>query len=387
MSFLHKPKRMWWRKAAFQIHLWTGVVLCIYVAAIGLSGSILVFYEELRPKPERSLVPAKIGICSASQLVRAIETVSALHKDRTVTLALCPTDQVPFIAVTVKRPPPALPANQVIFVHPTSGALLGTFAEQRSWVDWVGEFHFNLWVGPIGRIWNGVGAVFLLLMTATGILLWWPGIYLWKAGLVVNFRRRWKRINYDLHSAVGFWALALISIWAISGTYFAWPEAFVKGVSKFSPVINAKLLFPVTKTRPSSEPPLNLTAILAQAQAAAPQCQLAGLFYGLGDGAPLTVYMARVRPGDYDTTEFVYFNPYTGAYLDTWRRGIHRSAGDFALWVLGPLHFGMYWGLSVKILWCLFGLSLPLLTTTGLIMYWNRSLSGFLRRFRLAASS
>ncbi|NUQ30225.1 MAG: PepSY domain-containing protein, partial [Acidobacteriaceae bacterium] len=39
-----------------------------------------------------------------------------------------------------------------------------------------------------------------------------------------------------------------------------------------------------------------------------------------------------------------------------------------------PLHFGTLWGLPVKMLWCLLGLCLPVLSITGLLMYWNRHL-------------
>jgi len=47
MGFLNRPQRLWWRKAIFQIHLWGGVVLCLYMLVIGVTGSILVFESEL----------------------------------------------------------------------------------------------------------------------------------------------------------------------------------------------------------------------------------------------------------------------------------------------------------------------------------------------------
>jgi len=31
MGFLDKPRRLWWRKAVFQIHLLASLVLCLYV--------------------------------------------------------------------------------------------------------------------------------------------------------------------------------------------------------------------------------------------------------------------------------------------------------------------------------------------------------------------
>lgn len=40
-----------------------------------------------------------------------------------------------------------------------------------------------------------------------------------------------------------------------------------------------------------------------------------------------------------------------------------------------PLHFGTLWGLPVKILWSLLGVSLSILSVTGVLMYWNRYLS------------
>jgi uncharacterized iron-regulated membrane protein len=39
-----------------------------------------------------------------------------------------------------------------------------------------------------------------------------------------------------------------------------------------------------------------------------------------------------------------------------------------------PLHFGTLWGPVVKLVWFLLGLSLGILTVTGLLMYWNRYL-------------
>ncbi len=47
MGFIDKPQQLWWRKAIFQIHLWVGIVLCLYLVVIALTGSMLVFREEI----------------------------------------------------------------------------------------------------------------------------------------------------------------------------------------------------------------------------------------------------------------------------------------------------------------------------------------------------
>ena len=40
---LRQPQSLWIRKAMFQIHLWTGIGLGLYVVVVSLTGSVLVF--------------------------------------------------------------------------------------------------------------------------------------------------------------------------------------------------------------------------------------------------------------------------------------------------------------------------------------------------------
>jgi uncharacterized iron-regulated membrane protein len=45
--WVRQPQTLWIRRAALQVHLWTGIALGIYVFVIALSGSVLVFRDEL----------------------------------------------------------------------------------------------------------------------------------------------------------------------------------------------------------------------------------------------------------------------------------------------------------------------------------------------------
>src|SRR5580704_3651982 len=45
--WLRRPRSLWLRKALFQVHLWTGVALGLYVFVISVSGSAIVFRNEL----------------------------------------------------------------------------------------------------------------------------------------------------------------------------------------------------------------------------------------------------------------------------------------------------------------------------------------------------
>ncbi len=44
---VRRPQSLWVRKALFQIHLWTGVGVGLYVLLISISGSAIVFRNEI----------------------------------------------------------------------------------------------------------------------------------------------------------------------------------------------------------------------------------------------------------------------------------------------------------------------------------------------------
>jgi len=97
---------------------------------------------------------------------------------------------------------------------PYSGADLG---DPRPAVvrllGWLADFHINLLAGLSGRTLNGIGAFLVVIMGATGPVLWWPGIKNWRRSIQIQRRARFARLNWDLHSAVGFWCLLFVLTW------------------------------------------------------------------------------------------------------------------------------------------------------------------------------
>src|SRR5262245_910992 len=45
--WLQQPQRVWLRRALFQVHLWTGLALGVYVVVLSVTGSALVYRAEL----------------------------------------------------------------------------------------------------------------------------------------------------------------------------------------------------------------------------------------------------------------------------------------------------------------------------------------------------
>jgi uncharacterized iron-regulated membrane protein len=433
-GIVERPQQVWLRKAFFQVHLWTGLLLALYVIAIGISGSILVFKEELMPKPRVRIGAVDYKACTSAQLTHAIDVANAVLPEMKASVASCPTPANSFFTVTVRAQPkrPAGPPAQrggpggpkltqrTVYLDPHTLTVVGTADREASWVEMVEQFHVNLLLGRGGRMWNGIGASVLLVVTLTGLVLWWPGIKNWTRGLKLDFGKSWKRINFDLHNAMGFWTVSFTLTWALTGMYFTWPKIFTTPMEKISHFETATYpsrqikdaqakLFPAETSEGKGsakldraisqaphaasaptpgaatvadgsartaqtrvEAPVDVAGMIASAQHESPDGHLEGVFYGFGPRATFTIYMARGILGDYSNTDFVYFDQRTGKVIFTWHRGQNHTLADWYVWLIAPLHFGTSWGQGVKFLWALLGLALPALTISGIVMYWNR---------------
>lgn len=383
---LKDPQQLWLRRAIFQVHLWAGIMLALYVVVIGISGSILVFKEELLPRPHVHAAKQDLRHCTPEALAAVIALVNRTYPDRQSYLASCPDEADPLFAVTARSrldkvagaAPQRRTAPLTVYLSPLTDRIIGTADQQHSWIQWVDNLHVYLLMGPRGRQWNGAGAAILLVLVLTGIILWWPGMQRWQKALLLHWRSNWKRVVWNLHSVTGFWTLCFTFTWAMTAIYFAWPRPFTAAISHLSPIVTAQ--YPEAQLSwlaPAANEPasFDLTTVLRRAQKESPSGALEGCFYGSGPHPIFTVYMARGRMGDYANTDFDYFDQRTGALLYVWRRGQNRTLGDWLIWLAVPLHFGTSWGLPCKILWAALGLALPLLAITGLLMYWNRFLS------------
>ena len=370
MSFFrdlaHHPRKLLIRRMLFQVHLWSGILLSAYVVVIALTGSILVFRTELT----RAQLPSTLHAYDATRtapIANVIERFQETHPGARLDNLITPSQALPSYLLSASQGKQQLR----LLADPITAAI---YTQPRTWLDWVYDLHVYLLLGTAhGMQVNGVGAAILLLLTVTGLALWWPGMKLWTRGLRVSFRHNWRRINFDAHSAIGFWTLLIVSWWAVSGVYFAWYRQVSAAVSKVSPICG--MLAPsAPRQDPASAVRVALPVLLEAIHRAAPT----GHLYSLSDPALTgqTVYaLVDLRaPGDFAHRDILTLSTTDARVLTDWHYGQNHTLSDWFLWAMHPLHFGTIWGTAVKILWAVCGLALAALTLTGLMMYWNRYL-------------
>ena len=197
------------------------------MSVVGVSGSLLVFRPEVYKEYWRSPVVTLTDSPRLSQ--DALRAAAArAYPGHTVTDLLESQAPTAPAEVSVERDG----RTRRRWFDPYTGRDLGETTPGLIKVfEWTLHLHDDLLAGEVGRTVNGVGGVCLMLLCLTGAVIWWPGGGNWWRRLGVQRRR----LAWSLHSAVGFWSLVLIVVWAGSAVYLVFQTPFQAIVDYLEP--------------------------------------------------------------------------------------------------------------------------------------------------------
>ena len=230
--WVRQPQKIWLRRALFQIHLWSGIAVGLYIFTISVTGSVLVYWNELyRAATPQPIVSRASGPrLTEQQLVAAAQRsypgyrVSKITRASNLDLA---------VGISLQR------GDQLKhrLFDPRTGRDLGDAVPTgMRLVAFVLDLHDNLLAGPAGRTVNGIGAFAVLAVAISGIAIWWPGIKTWRRGLTLHRGVGWKRFTWHLHSMIGFWSFGFVLIFGLSGIYLCFSEPIQEWADRLQPV-------------------------------------------------------------------------------------------------------------------------------------------------------
>ena len=367
MGYLHRPHVLWWRKALFQVHLWIGVIIGLYIIAICSTGCVLVFEQDLlNDRPPLSGPPAHPAP-DWEQLVRTAMQAYPGSTLADIDMRSSNRRMVPVGLASGKR-------TLIVYVDSyTDRIVKHEDLERKHWlVEFALRLHTELALGARGAIADGIGGAFLFVMAVIGIVLWWPGIRVWKRALKIDWHARWAAISFDLHRSFGFWCFPLIAMWGITGVYFIFPNAGRIAINLLS---NTASLDQLPSRWEPGGPVLPVSDFIRRAQRLYPGDRLAYAYMDVNrPHGEVQVYMSPDPSVPMELLEDeVVFDPASGAILMNtstarWTAGERFSLGVYSV------HFGDFGGLPLQILWALLGLVPAVLVITAYVMWWNRSL-------------
>jgi uncharacterized iron-regulated membrane protein len=357
------------RRTLLWLHLTGGLTLAVYAVVLGVSGSLLVFRDELTalayPEFHRRDAPPLAG--SPDVALAAARAAFPGWQAYSVTW---PHAGSPYWMVYLLRGAEA----REVFVH--GSAVAGSRDPGGGFLGGLMRLHVNFHAGRTGRWINGLGAMALLGMCVTGLLLWWPPA---RSRFRVDWRSGWRRLSWQLHHVTGIAALAFIAVLAFTGGYYVWSAAYIAAVDRFF----ERSIPPAAAA--SDGPLADLEELAARARAAVPGRPVFRMSIP-SPRQPVTVTLLEGAPAEFHKVSTVALDPVSADVLQAGRYE-ERPAGNSILAWFSVLHFGRFGGLPGKVLWAVLGLSLPVLAVTGCLMWWRRVIEPKLRKEEAAAST
>ena len=229
--WISQPKTVWLRKAAFQLHMWSGIGVGLYVLLVSVTGSIVVYRNELYTAATRDPI---VVVESGPRLTDDQLKAAATRAYPGYTIISISRAQNPDQAVGISLNS-RIGRKDRLF-DPYTGRDLGDSVPLGfRLVSKLLELHDDLLAGSTGRGVNGFGGLLVVVLAFTGIVVWWPGIQTWRRSLIVHRNVGWRRFTWDLHSMMGFWTLGFIVLFGLSGAYLGNPEPFQDLADRLEP--------------------------------------------------------------------------------------------------------------------------------------------------------
>jgi uncharacterized iron-regulated membrane protein len=230
--WVRQPQTAWLRKAIFQVHLWIGIGVGLYIFLVSVTGSVLVWRNELAfaATPDPIIVTGSGPQLTDEQLKAA---AARTYPGYSVVSINRPPQLDQAVDVSLER---GADRQTRLFDPYTGHDLADSVPLGLRLLRRLLDLHDDLLSGATGRKVNGVGAVLLVVLSCTGIVVWWPGIRTWRQSLIVHRNVGWRRFTWNLHSMIGFWGLAFIFLFGVSGAYLGQSEIFQDLADRLEPL-------------------------------------------------------------------------------------------------------------------------------------------------------
>jgi uncharacterized iron-regulated membrane protein len=264
---------------------------------------------------------------------------------------------------------PASGAGIQVAIDQHNGRVLGIWDDNR-FTRKLHGFHTHLLAGEAGSAIVGWGAVLLLFLSISGLILWWRS-----KTFGINFRTSGAKFQFDLHSTVGVIAFLFLFVFALTGIVVHWEDA----TQSWARQVNHMPARPARPQPAAPSPgalPLEPTQLLTLAQAAAPGTRASGVDLAEQPDRPVQVYLRFPEDHTPAGRTRVFLDAYSGKVLSIDSSRAAPAAVAYTTRINREIHTGDFGGWPTRIVAAVFSLSLPLLAVSGPLLWWRRRQRG-----------
>ncbi|TRX03880.1 PepSY-associated TM helix domain-containing protein [Candidatus Methylobacter oryzae] len=375
------------RKNWLAVHLWLGLSLGLLLSIYGITGSILVFDEEIDEWLNSELLTVKAPEPSAAyrplaaifEAGRKAMPAQAKHAFATYPRNAEAAFKLRYIVAAADG---ATETWQVA-VDPYTAKVIGKRLQARSdsfvpktFIDFMFKLHYALLIKSrdVSMVVVGLSGALLIISVLTGLIVWWPLTGRWRQALTVKRKASAERLHYDLHKTAGFYTALVMLPVLFSGVYMVLPNNVVPVLELFSPV-TYRYWFQSTPPAVNAQA-IGMDVAVATAREHYPTGRPHFIYGAFTPTKTYTVCLNGVdAPGSLLQRRCVVMDRYSGKILDVDDPTIGTAGEVFTHWQW-PLHSGQAFGMTGRILVFLTGLACPVLFVTGVIRWLQKRRAG-----------
>ena len=368
------------KKSLFQLHWFFGITAGLVLALMGITGAIYSFQEELLRLFNADVLKVEVrqqGVLPPAELVRRVEAAQG--------------DKVSMLWVDTREgnsarifftPPPGERRGQLRYADPYTGELKDNAAGQ-GFFNFMLQLHRFLAMGDTGRQITGACTLMLVFFCLSGLYLRWPRKPLnWRVWLTLDWAKKGRAFNWDLHAVFGTWCLLFYLLFALTGLFWSY-EWYREGLNRLladaSPAGEQQKRGEGRGRHGPPQADRNAPPLLVDYDAiwtslrnvAGPGLATYNLRLPPAGGQPATLFYLMENADHERAFNTLTLDPANGT-VKRHERYDDKSFKAQLLASVYALHTGSYFGLAGRIIVTLASLSMPLFFVTGWLLYLDR---------------
>lgn len=375
-SHLNRLKTL--RQLWLKVHLWLGLILGFFLSIFGITGSILVFHNEIEEllHPPLLLVNPPVEKTDYQPLATIYQAgMAAMPEQAKLSFSTYPRNEEAAFKLNFNQTSiNGETQSWQVYVNPYDAKVLGKRLMGSSenlfpatFINFIFELHYALLLPEMpGYLIVAIMAALQIISVLTGIIVWWPLTGKWRQALSIKFKASKERLNFDLHKTTGIFSVIVLVPVLFSGIYMDAPEHIVPVLEIFSPVTYR---YWFTSTPDPDKTPITMAQAVDIANQRYPTGRSDWIYGATTDTKTYMVCKNNVEEtGSFLHRRCVVIDQYSGKILDVDDPTIGTAGEVFTHWQW-PLHSGHAFGWTGRILVFLSGLACPLLFVTGVIRW------------------
>jgi uncharacterized iron-regulated membrane protein len=250
----------------------------------------------------------------------------------------------------------------IAFLDPYSGETISSGNLLQYPFEVAIYIHSNLLLGSVGKNLVVMTGLFFILMSISGLYLWWPGkLSLFKKSVDINWKGPALKRNFQVHKTFGFYFFCLFLFLGITGTMIAGKKFYLPALSfEYQQIVETDI-----------KKKINLESILSESRKEYPSGEIRVIkFLGIDDDL---IRVDIIDKADYfaGKKNQLIFQANNGALLKNLSDENISTSRSIYQWLI-PLHSGKIIGLTGRFLNLITGIALLTVMTYGYLLWFRR---------------